>query len=373
MSVVSNRFFVEAIEDGSTLHGTLVSDKSLAQAFTGTSCVPNWEESANQPTIYVDLLNGSDHVAADSTGVWEYNGTAITWNGNTSTDGRFQKVTDLRPEGYTTYVPAIKIISNLATSSNVNTDSITYRGSYTLSGSAIDFSLTTFVRITSVSATGIFGIIEFIGSNIITEDHPIVSMRARLFDASNTELASSQFTTAWTMNGVSIGAGSTITVDGTSYPHGKQVADDSSYGISNVVIDNAIIGCTFTKTADGSVYTAYESVDDQTDPEILMIYTAGAEGNSRQLHRGQEVLFQFWMAKVGDSTPDTTWTNFKVKLNDADGTEVTDPITGIPNVGADGYRPLTWDGSAASLTITYDVARSVFKKYLTGFIYASNQ
>ena len=59
MSTISNRFFIEAIDDGSTLHGSLLSTKPLTQALVSSgAAVPDWTVAANQPIVYVDLING---------------------------------------------------------------------------------------------------------------------------------------------------------------------------------------------------------------------------------------------------------------------------------------------------------------------------
>ena len=83
------------------------------------------------------------------------------------------------------------------------------------------------------------------------------------------------------------------------------------------------------------------------------------------------------MGKQEDPTVDATWTDFYVKLLDADGNVVTDIISGIPNTittsgdAHEGWRKLPWDGTKAYMTITYDVVHSAtFKKYLTGIVLA---
>ena len=75
MGNISNRFYVTALEDGTTLHGNLVADKSLTQAWNGTSAVPDWTVVANQPTIYLTLLSGATAVQPSADSVqWYYNG-----------------------------------------------------------------------------------------------------------------------------------------------------------------------------------------------------------------------------------------------------------------------------------------------------------
>ena len=77
MSTVSNRFYVEAIDDGSTLHGQLLSTKALTQAWNGSAAIPDWTQAANQPIVFVDLLSGSQKVTPDAGGTWYYNNQEI--------------------------------------------------------------------------------------------------------------------------------------------------------------------------------------------------------------------------------------------------------------------------------------------------------
>lgn len=383
MSSVSNRFYVEAIDDGSTLHGQLLSTKALTQAWTGNAAVPNWTVAVNQPTVYVDLMSGTSKVTPDAGGKWYYNNVEIEWADASetavSTDGRFQKVNNYPTSANPTV--AIKIIGNLASSSNVNTDSLTYTGSYTLGGSPIGFSVSTFIRITGVSSAGIFGFIEFVGSNIVTEKNQVVTMYARLFGADGNEITAtasgSPFSTAWKMNNASIGAGGDVTVNGQTYHNAKQVSESQ-------ITDNSIVECDFSyiTSIDGTsttlTYTTFENVDDQTDLEQMYIQYNGGNDTSATLKRGGSITWDIWMGAQDDPTVDTSWAQFYVKLLNADGAIVHNNITGIPSEITDssdahyGWRPLTWDGSAAHITLTYDIVHdsSTFKKYLTGIVLA---
>src|SRR5574344_952277 len=96
------------------------------------------------------------------------------------------------------------------------------------------------------------------------------------------------------------------------------------------------------------------------------------------LKRGGSITWDIWMGAQDDPTVDTSWTQFYVKLLNADGAIVHNNITGIPSEIIDssdahyGWRPLTWDGSAAHMKLTYDIVNdsSTFKKYLTGIVLA---
>lgn len=384
MSSVSNRFYVEAINDSSTLHGQLLSTKALTQAWTGSAAVPNWSQAENQPIVYVDLLNGNTKVSPDSGGTWYYNNAPIEWASSSatavSTDGRFQKVNNYPSIAAPT--AAIKIIDNLAGDGNVNTDSISYSGTFTIGGAPVGFSVATFVRITSVSSQGIFGFIEFVGSNIVTEKNQVVTMFPRLFGADGNEITATgtgtPFSTAWKMNNTSIGNGETKIVGGQTYYNAKQISEAN-------IVDNSIIECTFTYVinVDGTqttlTYTTFENVDDQTDLEQMYIQYNGANETSAALKRDTSITWNIWMGTQDDPTVDTSWQTFYVKLLNSAGNVVLDNISGIPNaittVGDPhyGYRDLsgTWDGSAVHITITYDIVKSsTFGKYLTGIVLA---
>ena len=390
MSTISNKIFVEAIDDGSTLHAQLLSDKPLSQGYTANGCVPNWNTASNRPVIYVDLICGSDRVPANSGGTWMYNGTPIDF----SSAPRFELVNNYPPLGYASgvYVPAIRIKANLASNNNVNTDTIGYIGSYTLGGSDVAFSITTFVRITAVMANGILGLIEFVdGSNVITTKGQKKTMRARLYGADGQEIPASNFTTQWYMNDVLLGTGANVTDGGNTYSQAMQVAEDDSLGADKEITDNAIIKCVFTyNTMSGGqsatlTDTAFEGIDDQTDPEQMYIQSvvsnggAGQDGGGMTLHKGQSVTFRVWIGTMDDSTPDTAWTDFYIRLHKSDGSVVTANIAGINNVQSTvqsnemyGYRKLDWmaANSWAVITLPYDLVKDSFDKHLTGYLKA---
>jgi hypothetical protein len=204
-----------------------------------------------------------------------------------------------------------------------------------LGGSPIGFSVSTFIRITGISSAGIFGFIEFVGSNIVTEKNQVVTMYARLFSADGNEITAtasgSPFSTAWKMNNASIGAGGDVTVNGQTYHNAKQVSESQ-------ITDNSIIECDFSyiTTIDGTsttlTYTTFENVDDQTDLEQMYIQYNGGNDTSATLKKGgQPITWNIWMGTQDDPTVDTSWNEFYVKLLDSDGNVVNNTITGIPS------------------------------------------
>lgn len=366
MSSISNRFFVTALDDGTTLHGNLASDKALSQAWTGTSAVPNWTVADEQPTIYLTLLSGAELVTPKDNFKWLYNGAQIQFDGNgrsTSPSGLFQKTTKSVSYGNVTKVmPALKIIGNLASTSNVDVDMITFNGEYEIGGSSIAFTCDAQVRISTITGNGYLGVINFVdGVSDITSKGQTITMYGKLYDASGSEV--SGYTTKYYLNDSSTGTNGT-TIGGRA----------NSYQVSEAnVVDHAMVKCEFY-TSGTLRYTAYAGIDDMQDPEFMYIQYNGANGNAASLRSGEAVTFSIWVgtredASVLGGTQTPTFSIFKVKLLDGDGFEITGSLPDIPDRGGDGYRQLLTSGGKASIKVNYSVV-SDNKKNLTGIVIA---
>lgn len=369
MSTISNRFFVTAIEDGSTLHGNLRATKSLAQAWKQGQCTPDWTVAANQPVIYLSLMSRGDYVEPDATSgafTWEYNGTPISWASQAadavSTDGHFQKTT-YTVSGKT--MPAIKIISNLASSDNVNVDVITFKGRKTISSAAVPFSATIDIRITEWVNGGYMGTLTFDGGlTDITADNDTVTIIPALYNDAGA-VPSADWHVKWFLNDTQITT--TVTTE-PCYQSGKNLVVKEA-----AVTDYATVRCEFyigSGTDETLVFTAHEGIDDTQDPEYMYVEYAVGSGNAASLHTGESVTFNIWIGTMTDPAPSSGWA-YKVKLLDAEGNVYTENITGISNADSEGYRSLTVTNDKAAITITYALV-TTFGKALTGLIQATS-
>ena len=392
MSNISNRFFVTALDDGTTLHGNLSVDGSLSQAWDGTSGVPNWGDGTtglkDQPTIMLTLLSGAIYIGtnpsspngyinsgykwyynnhgADAEIIFESTTTTLTWTeggqsrsvtGYKSTDGKFLKH-EASLNGVP--VPCLRIIKNLASSDNVDLDTISIKGEYNTGSGVLEFQATAQVRISRMSSGGYLGVISFAnGISNITDQNQTISMSGTLYGSTNNPVSS--FKTEWYLNGELFRAKSSsntgITVTGAN------------------VVDNAIVRCDFYVTADGTdtlVATEYASIDDLQDPEMMYIQYAGQNGNAASLRKGQTAAFDIWIGKNNDPTVDTSFAYFQAKLLNGSGQVITGSLSGIPDVVSDGWRPLPIDGTThkARISITYDVVDTNGKN-ITGLLRAS--
>lgn len=375
---ISNRFYVTALEDGTTLHGNLVSDKSLTQTWNKTNASPDWRITENQPTIYITLMSGNTPAVPSNEFTWLYNGAVINFNGSTSTDGKFQKTTyPLEYNNVTYNMPALKIIDNLASNDNVDVDTITFLGKYTIGGQSIDFSAMTQIRIATVQPGSEMGVVNFVGGiSDITEYDQKITMFGKWYGADGKASTTNDWSTQWYLNdAVSGTAGSNITVGSTTYSQAFQVDQKD-------VVDHAVVRCDFIK--GGNVkYSAYVYIDDMQDPEFMYIQYNGANGNAASLRKGDTAEFLIWVGsrdnpavrmKPNTSPATPEYNHMKVKLLDCDGEVIIGGslATGIPASDSNGWRSLdqqiTQEGKFP-ITPHYDTVVT-YGKNITGIVMA---
>ncbi len=367
MSSISNRFYVTALEDGTTLHGNLVSDKSLTQSWNDESAVPDWTIASEQPTIYLTLLSGGTLVEPSTEFTWYYNDEAISFNASgISANGLFQRTTKSVTMGtVTATMPALKIIGNLASSDNVDMDRIAFVGNYTINGTGISFRAEAQVRITRMESNGYLGVINFKdGVSDITEKGQSILMYGTLYGSDGSPVTGA--TTMWYLNGASTGTpGATI----SGYSQAYQITESQ-------VVDHAVIACRFYVGNDLK-YTSYCAVDDMQDPEYMYVQYNGANGNAASLRRGEVARFDIFVGTRTDPTPiggvsTPTYQTYKVLLLDGDGEIIMDSslTQQIPNPDTNGYRTLPMEDGKAYITPDYATVNS-HGKNLTGIIIAS--
>lgn len=362
MSTISNRFYVTAIDDGTTLHGNLASDKSLTQAWNGSSAVPNWTTPSEQPTIYLTLLSGATLVKPAEGYKWYYNGAEIT-----ASDTRFQITTkSVTYAGQTIAdMPALKIVANLASSANVDVDMITFKGDYVINGTGVSFACDAQIRISAITANGKLGVINFVGGiSDITEAGQTITMYGRLYGSDGQSDTSA--TTKWYLNDSSIPtSGQTISGYANAYQVGESQVDD-----------HATVRCEFYDASNNLLYTAYAGIDDMQDPEFMYIQYNGNNGNAASLRKDETASFQIWVGKRDDAavlggTSTPTYPIIKVQLLNGSGSVImtTGLATNIPDPDANGWRTLPMSGGKGSITPHYNTVNGNGKN-ITGIVIA---
>ena len=386
MGNISNTFRINVIDDGTSLHGNLVADKTLSQSWDG-GCSPDWHTNIastpkvgtkDQPTIKLTLLNGTAQVGIDEiTNVrWYYNdkGTDVeivfqendttiqytdennvvqTVTGKLSTDGKFLKCTAMSGS---LQVPALRIVQNLASSTNVDIDTITIKGVYNAGNGGVEFSATVQIRITERVAGGYDGLVY--GVDSIVEKNQSLVLWGVLTGGSDSTVPA--YTTKWYVNGTYSADGSTISGNTNAF----QISEGQITGKANIRCDFLI--------SNEVVATTYAEVDDMYDNEDIQFSFDGSLTNSASMRSSNsDILVKMWVADNG--TPnivDPSWNQFKVQLIDANKQVImTDPLeVQIPAPDSNGLRTLPiYTGSGvpeADLNKAYiDVAFQTVKQY----------
>lgn len=373
MSTISNKFFIQVLEDGSTLRGQLLSTVTPAQSYKDGTFIPNWATTASsRPLVYLSLQNGATDITPDSNFTWYYNGVAITFSDTLSTETiggtSYSGYVDTNMSGKffkTSYggMPALGIIGNLASSSNVDIDVIRFDGSKTLSTNPVSFSCQLNVTITQWTSGGYLGVLNFPNGNIIRQAGQTLTCTAILYnDSGEVSLSASDYEWYYEGSQTLQGTGQTFTIQ------------------ESAVTDYAVLRCDFYMTVGNTrtkVYSAYGSIDDEQDPDVMWIKYNGANGNSASLRKDEDVTFSICVGTAEDSTPNTNWTSFKVKILDSEGNTVMDASSGTSDftylaaADANGYRNLSVSSGVATARITYDDVVNLCKKGLTGIVSAS--
>lgn len=379
--IISNSFFVQVIEDGSSLRGEIRSTAPLAQSFNGGSCVPNWTPTGtNNPIVYIVLQNGARWELPDNNYTWYYNNAEIEWDSNGKSlahssglpAGTFEKVS-YRPDMYTDIgdVPAIKIAKNLASSDNVDIDVIRFQGQKTLATNPVTFSASIDVAITEIMQGGYMGLIYLAPGTTdkdISSKTDTVGLIAHLYDSEGNEV-----TTAggakyrWLINEVQ------VVPDPTT--HSGQPGTVNTLTVTEAMIyDYGIVKCEFYLPKDNGsgtvvdtvVSTDFLEIDDTQDPQEMYFAYNGANGKSASLRQGESVTFSMWIADAGNpdrtaNPADTQFSSWKVMLVDSNKQTLTQDLSsaslgGYPAADANGYRALSVSNGVATAPVPFALA-----------------
>lgn len=361
MNLISNHFCITALQEGVTVQGSLRINGSLSQNFnprTGVP-VPNWKtDAASRPSIYPVIRRGATYMSRSQiyNPVWMYNDIAIQFDSSgkstnfkdASNDPLFQLGTTTVELGGNSYsVELLTIISNVASDSNTDLDTISFSGSVELNGKQIAIpACSVDIKIAQMSTTGYLGLLAP-ESAIISEKGQSVDITATLYDDAGAQPSS------WYTKWFDAATGTEI----TSACGAKKLTVTEAD-----VTDNMVLRCDFyTDSAyTNKVTTAFASIDDTQDPEYLYIsLNSNNSDYSGQLSAGESCTVTMWVATMEDATAiNTGYNQFGIKFYDGDQNEIT---SGVPAITVNNHK--------AQVVITYDFVAQHGNK-ITGFCHA---
>lgn len=324
---VSNRFYVTAINDGSSVSVALMNDKPLAQVYNPLSgnCVPNWTDSTKQPTAFaVVRINGSIKAPVANTDQWYYNTTLLTFDSTTQVStgqfaGKFQRLTNYTVDGK--LMPALKIIDNLAVAGNYDQDTLTLKGQVEAGGYNIDYSVSTCIRITQQATSGYYGYVQ--GDSYVTSGTSgtagyTANMEAYLYNGDDPVIA---YKTVWVREGVDE-PDEDLTDSWPKTIYATNYVANCSINASEIV-DYVVIRVDFYDSNDAKVFSAFWDVDDMQDMEEMYITHGTMNQNNASLRKDENVDFKIWMGKrTNQFEIDPHYNTFKVKMLNSEGNTV---------------------------------------------------
>lgn len=396
MTKISNRFFVTAISDGTTVSAVLRSDKTLSQVYSqeaGTS-IPDWNLPANQPTVFaVVRVNGTYRVPYLAGAKWSYNGQEILFDPVTNKSTNFLDGVEPIFER-TTYVideivgtvtnhwtmPALKILRNLAHVGNTDQDTITLDNSVEVGGTLIDFTVSVPVRISNMSSSGYYGYVEgdsYVNSPNPTDPGYTATMNAKLLIG---DQPVQQFKTKWYREGIDTNPFASVTAtSGTA---------TTTLNASQIT-DYVVVRVDFFDMQNNKVFTSLWDIDDMQDTEEMFITHGTSNQNNASLRYGESTTFKIWMGRRTDQFEvDNRYTQFQVKILNSDGQTVLCSLSGntiqIDQQGSEyvditatdveirpaGSDPAVIAEKAGVVTVTYNFAHQLGDT-ITGIVVAS--
>lgn len=349
MGTISNRILISAINDGTTIHGSLRASASLSQGWNGSGCVPDW--SSGGPTIYLTLFNGITAVAP-LTYTWYYNGTAIFTQdsaNNATYGGIFKNIKSYSSGGY----KAVQIIGNLAAAGNLDFDLVRIDGTVEVGGAQVEFTAGVDISISEINANGWLGIVNFAGGKAtLDSETDSVTMTAALYK--ETGPYQSTWTARWLLNGTAI----------TSSVTGMYVLSNGGKTLQlfgAAVTDIATVTCEMYdgSTVSTSTYATGVTVvvDDTRDAEYLHIRytmegtTVSSDGSPLSLHTNQKATYKMWVATASDpNAVNSAFTKYEALPHNSGGT-----VIGSSNFSSASGSPLyggTYSSNWCNITAT---------------------
>ena len=286
------------------------------------------DPNPDQPVVYLVARRGVSYISASgiNNGKWLYNDVEIQFDAqDKSTNFKdadnaplFQKGTTTANLGGTTYsVPCLTVISNLASATNIDLDTIGFKGSVEVAGKQMDFHCQVDVKIAQMTSQGFLGVISP-ESAIISMKGQTVTLNAALYAEDGQQPAT------WYCKWFNAGTGDEYVAARNAHSLAVNEAD---------VTDNLMVRCDFfTDSAfSNRVATAFSSIDDTQDPEYLYISLNAADADfSGQLASGETCTVTMWVATMDDSTAiNTQYTSFAVHFYDGDQNEITSNVPSV--------------------------------------------
>lgn len=340
MNNVSGSFFIEMLVDGDSAQGNIRSTKPLSQMYnpdTG-ACIPDWSVTDNQPVIYPVIRSGNENVVkplVSGSERWYYNNAQVTFSSSGLSSAPDAVVGKLQKTTYNNGVldvPALRIVGNLGSASNMDADSIRMTGKIEASGHELNFSSEIQLAISEYTDSAYNGFVYASNGGIIDEVNETITLTEEFYKGGEV-VSPDNYTRQWRKL-------PDTTVLGTSSAL-RLAADD--------IDSKSLIICEF-KVGGEIVASFVQEVSDETDPYFIDIEWSG----STKLSVNASITGQCAVKKVGTGVKQTGFSFATV-------------MTGISGAA---FSPATAATTAGLITLTYADAQKAGGN-ITGYVTAT--
>lgn len=340
MSTVSGSIHITGIVDGDQISGQLRATLPLVQYIKKdtSQCSPDFvAQPTMQPIIYPNVTSQYEQrrlPVLSGTEKWFYNSESIelTFDANGlctgpgSAAGKFRKVIYNNGDFN---VPGLKIVGNLASDTNKDSDVISMEGAVESAGHTLPFRLDITFRIEEIEGDPYIGYInDESGTGAVLDDNtPSITLKAYLMKSGS--LVTSGITYQWQkiVNGV--------------------WTNISGATSQTLVVTKADIEATELRqvkmTVNGTIVYAQIEVNDETDPRVINWNASGSTKLTRTIN---SVTLTPKVVRRDSGVEDTSFTGKPFTFN-------------IFNAKGESYTPLT-SPTSSSVTITYDDVKAAF-------------
>ena len=302
---VSGGLSINLLQNGDNLNTTLNATSPLYQTFKSgtTSFAPDWATMSDmdRPVIFPRIYSVMEvRTIVPSDVSWKYNGVAMTFDVNgvaTAPDIAAGKVKQIDYNGS----KALRMIGNVASDTNNDSDVITFLGSVTSSGQRVPVSADITLLVEEAS-NNLYRLFLIMTDDVIDGDDTSLSIKAMLYNNGAIVSTGSQFE-------FTDQAGAVLQAKGSS----------DTLTVTKAMVDSELMIVCKAYVNDLVVAQEQRQVWDATDPYTIIC----DKGTSVRQASSDDVTYNFSLmnARTGTSVPGTVFV-IKVYRN-ADSGDIT--------------------------------------------------
>jgi len=278
MTTVNGSIIVYQTKSGDQLSFRFETTKALWQGYNDETqaVAPDWTQAANQPVITPKAYSarlGFD-VAKTGAGTWTYNGLVLTFDATTGISTNSNASFKINFSNY-----ALTIVKNLASSTNMNGDILTYSGNWD-NGYAESAGGQIEISIDKIGSTPYSGIVN-LTTNTLNETNGVTSLTVSAVLLRGTTVLSSGFTVVWKKLDGTILSTSLTQVINRSMVSGKEIFYCEFYvdGILQSVYYFSIYDMSDPAQISFELKTAYDKTDAGKDVQYYVKLLKSGDGS----------------------------------------------------------------------------------------------